>query len=468
MKKEQKITNNIKASSSKEILRKYFANCFDKSGGFNIQKFQTEIADSELYFSKESYGMDWLGKSYARLLASDSAKTLLKEDEEFNAKEENKESENLLLKGDNLEILIHLSNAYHEKIKMIYIDPPYNTGSDGFVYEDDRKFSIDEFKHLAGVDEDKAKRILDFIDSKSNSHSAWLTFMYPRLYIAQQLLQDDGVIFVSIDDNEVAQLRVLMDEVFGEENFVEIFIWDKKNSAKGVPPKNMVVNVHEYVLCYAKSEKTKLFGEKRMKDTFSNPDSDPRGLWRVSNIKSTLENNDKFTIINPKTGDKFSNYWAFSKQNLQEMILDNRIIFPEKSTGLPKQKEFFNEFSNANMPIKSNLGLFDAQDAYEKKVDIMLGAKVFPYRKPTKLIKKLASQSGKNSLILDFFAGSGTTADAVMQLNVEDGGNRRFILAQLPEQIDKKKNKIAYDFVKDELQVEEPTIFDITQGRIVM
>ena len=140
MKKEQKITNNIKASSSKEILRKYFANCFDKSGGFNIQKFQTEIADSELYFSKESYGMDWLGKSYARLLASDSAKTLLKEDEEFNAKEENKESENLLLKGDNLEILIHLSNAYHEKIKMIYIDPPYNTGSDGFVYEDDRKF----------------------------------------------------------------------------------------------------------------------------------------------------------------------------------------------------------------------------------------------------------------------------------------------------------------------------------------
>ncbi len=163
--------------------------------------------------------MDWLGKSYARLLASDEATTLLKADQQFNNKPENKTSQNLLIKGDNLEVLKHLNNAYYEKIKMIYIDPPYNTGSDGFVYQDDRKFSVDEFKNLTGVDEEKAKRILSFVDSKSNSHSAWLTFMYPRLYIAKQLLKDDGVIFVSIDDNEVAQLKLLMDEVFGEENF---------------------------------------------------------------------------------------------------------------------------------------------------------------------------------------------------------------------------------------------------------
>jgi len=233
MDKEQKITNDIKVpNKDMEVLKKHFSHCFDKNGNFDIEKFEQELSENEIDFYKESYSMDWLGKSYARLLASDSATTLLKEDEEFNSKEENKNSENLLIKGDNLEVLKHLSNAYYEKIKMIYIDPPYNTGSDGFVYQDDRKFSVSEFRQLAGVDEEKAKRILSFVDSKSNSHSAWLTFMYPRLYIAKQLLKDDGVIFVSIDDNEVAQLRLLMDEVFGEENFVAEFPRITKKAGK--------------------------------------------------------------------------------------------------------------------------------------------------------------------------------------------------------------------------------------------
>ena len=195
MEKEQKITNNIKIpDKNMEVLKQHFSHCFNKNGDFDFEKFKEELSENEINFYKESYGMDWLGKSYARLLASDSATTLLKENEEFNKKDENRNSENLLIKGDNLEVLKHLSNAYYEKIKMIYIDPPYNTGSDGFVYQDDRKFTVDEFKNLAGVDEDKAKRILSFVNSKSNSHSAWLTFMYPRLYIAKQLLKDDGVI----------------------------------------------------------------------------------------------------------------------------------------------------------------------------------------------------------------------------------------------------------------------------------
>lgn len=232
MDKEQKLTNHIKAiNQNLKILKKHFSHCFDKGGDFNFDKFKQELSTNEVNFSKESYGMDWLGKSYARLLASDEATTLLQEDEEFNQKEENKHSQNLLIKGDNLEVLKHLSNAYYEKIKMIYIDPPYNTGSDGFVYQDDRKFTLAEFRMLTGVDEDKAKRILSFVDSKSNSHSAWLTFMYPRLYIAKQLLKDDGVIFVSIDDNEVAQLRLLMDEVFGEDN-TEVIIWNKEAEGK--------------------------------------------------------------------------------------------------------------------------------------------------------------------------------------------------------------------------------------------
>jgi len=174
MSEEQKVTINITAPSKNlEVLRKHFSHCFEKGGEFNVEKFKQAFSEGEIDFYKESYGMDWLGKSYARLLACDEATTLLKAEEDFNQKEENKETQNLLIKGDNLEVLKHLSNAYYEKVKMIYIDPPYNTGGDGFVYQDDRKFSVKELQQLAGVEEDKAERILKFTRSNSNSHSAW-------------------------------------------------------------------------------------------------------------------------------------------------------------------------------------------------------------------------------------------------------------------------------------------------------
>ena len=233
MSKEQRITEKITPPNKDlEILKQNFSNCFEKNGSFDFEKFKKQLSKNEINFSKESYGMDWLGKSYARLLATDETTTLLKEDEEFNQKEENKNSENLLIKGDNLEVLKHLSNAYYEKVKMIYIDPPYNTGSDGFVYADDRKFDVPTLMELAGISEERAKRILDFTQSNSNSHSAWLTFMYPRLYIAKKPLKDDGVIFISIDDNEVAQLRMVMDEIFGEENFVGNISWESKTKSQ--------------------------------------------------------------------------------------------------------------------------------------------------------------------------------------------------------------------------------------------
>ena len=184
------------------------------------------------------------------MLASDEATTLLRENEEHNHKPENLHAENLSTKGDNLEVLKHLANAYHEKIKMIYIDPPYNTGTDGFVYEDDRRFTVKELQVLAGVDEEQAKRILDFTQSHSNSHSAWLTFMYPRLYIARQLLKDDGVIFVSIDDNEVAQLRLLMDEIFGEENFVAELI--VRSNPRGSQSSKFIAQENEYIITFSK------------------------------------------------------------------------------------------------------------------------------------------------------------------------------------------------------------------------
>lgn len=288
MANNQNTNQNITSPNNDlQILKKHFPHCFDKNGGFDFEKFKKELETNEIDFSKESYGMDWLGKSYARLLATDPAKTLIKEDTKWNRKEENKNSENLLIKGDNLEVLKHLSNAYHEKVKMIYIDPPYNTGSDGFVYEDDRKFTVEEFSKLAGVDEEQAKKILIFVNSKSNLHSAWLTFMYPRLYIAKQLLKDDGVIFVSIDDNEVAQLRILMDEIFGEENFVGEIVF-QSNSIKN-NAKQLSVS-HEYTLIYVKN----LYAQDNWRIILPNS---KEMLDYFNSLKSTLSDQEKSEMM---------------------------------------------------------------------------------------------------------------------------------------------------------------------------
>jgi len=225
-------SNSATTANSKQlaVLKEHFPQCFDKNGAFKIETLQEIIRESDADFSKESYGLNWLGRSYARLLANEEPRTMLSENFEYNTKPENKDSENLLIKGDNLEVLKHLTHAYAEKVKMIYIDPPYNTGSDGFVYQDNRKFTKEELAKLAHIDEDEAERIINFTLNSSNSHSAWLTFMYPRLYVARRLLKDDGVIFISIDENEVAQLKMLCDEVFGEQNFVANFLWKKKST----------------------------------------------------------------------------------------------------------------------------------------------------------------------------------------------------------------------------------------------
>ncbi len=477
MSKEQKITNNIQPPNKDlEILKKNFPNCFDKSGNLDFEKFKTQLSKNEINFSKESYGMDWLGKSYARLLASDEVTTLLKEDEEFNQKEENKNSENLLLKGDNLEVLKHLSNAYYEKIKMIYIDPPYNTGGDGFVYADDRKFTLEELQELAGISEERAKRILDFTQSKSNSHSAWLTFMYPRLYIAKQLLKDDGVIFISIDDNEVAQLRLLMDEVFGEENFVSEFVWQKNFAPKN---DNKYISIsHENILCFSKSKeefkRNLLPREEKHNKGYNNPDKDSRGLWTSGSILvTTFSESNVFEIIAPN-GKKHlpieGRCWRYSKEKIKELFEDNRLWFGKDGKGVPRVKRFLFEMPNGIVPQSwlkyEEVGSGQDGSQYIKK--IFNNKLLFDFPKPIDLIKKfLIIGSNKNALILDFFAGSGTTGDAVMQLNTKDGGNRKFILVQLSEPIDSKKNKTAYDFVKDELKVEEPTIFEITKERLI-
>ena len=381
---------------------------------------------------KERYDFTWNGKAKAYFeAAAPTTKTLRAQPEESVDFEK---SENLFITGDNLEALKLLQESYLGKIDMIYIDPPYNTGKD-FVYQDNFKKTQKENDVSEGIIDEAGNRLVKNEKSNGRYHSDWLTMMYPRLKLARNLLSNEGAIFISIDENEYANLKILMDSIFGENNFIENIVWNKKSSAKGVPPTNMMAGVHEYILSFQKTHGYKFIGVERNleEDGFKNPDNDPRGPWIESNIRSTTISTDKaFTIENPKTGEKYTNTWAFSRDSLKKMIETKRIIW--KKT-LPKQKEFMYEMRNENKAIISNFGLFDAQinTVYLKK---LLGfEKVFSNPKPLQLMKYLISVSlKKESTVLDFFAGSGTTADAVMQLNAKDGGNRKFIVATLDEE----------------------------------
>jgi len=499
MSKEQKITTEIKVPNKDlETLRINFPHCFDKEGNFQLEKFKNNLSEKEINFSTESYGLDWLGKSYARLLASDPATTLLKADETHNSKPENANSENLLIKGDNLEVLKHLTGAYYEQVKMIYIDPPYNTGSDGFTYQDDRKFTVKELQQLIGVDAEKAKRILDFTQGKSNSHSAWLTFLYPRLYISKQLLKDEGVIFVSIDDNEVTQLRLLMDEVFGEENYIGTFIINSTPNARDY---GHIGKMHEYCIFYANKlnkTETNLLEDKNKRFTFK----DEKGGFNVhplynSNVAFTPENRENLYYpfyLNPEKqlselGEEFYEISLTKNENHIE-------IYPPKSVkdgvqfvwrwGKPKSLGELNKEIVGYLTEDEEFRIVQKMRTSEKlirsilsdkefssrrgtaEVEKIFGKKVFSFPKPIELLNNLIKvATDKDSIVLDFFAGSGTTGDSLFQINSEDGGNRRFILVQIPELIDQKQNKVGYNFVKKELGIDTPTIFDITKERII-
>lgn len=458
----QVITDTSDNSDNIAVLKKQFPQCFDKHGAFILEKFNALMASDSTGFalSKEGYSLNWLGKSYARVLANEPVRTFLSANTIHNQLPDNIHSKNILIKGDNLEVLKHLKGAYSEAVKMIYIDPPYNTGSDGFVYNDDRQFTIPQLCQLAGITEGEAKRILEFTNNKSNSHSAWLTFIYPRLYIARQLLRDDGVIFISIDDNEQAQLKILCDEVFGEENFVGQFIWQTKNAARGVPPINMLMENHEYILCFSKTKDTHKFnGIKRDEKDFSNPDNDKRGLWRSESIKATGGQNNTFTIQNLETNIQYTQNWAFSEKTLNNMIDAKLILFPKDKNGVPRQKKFLGSYTNDKKAFVTNLGWHSTENSTKYLMNIFDQRKLFDFPKPVGLLKFLIAQQAINQtdIILDFFAGSGTTAHAVMELNAEDNGNRQFICVQIDEKTspDSEAYKAGYT-----------SIFDITHERI--
>lgn len=429
-------------SREMEILKEHFPACFHSDGSFDLARFQEFLSD-KVAVTNEGYELRFLGKNYARLLASVDTTTVIVPDEEHNSKTENANSENVYISGDNLDGLKHLLKSYAKKVRCIYIDPPYNTGSDGFVYKDNYSFTAEELSDKLSIDEGQAARILELTKRGSASHSAWLMFMYSRLLLARDLLANDGAIFISIDENEHNNLKLLCDDVFGEENFIDSIVWEKKSSAKGVPPKSMMVNVHEYVVAYHRKGAFQFVGEKRDEADFKNPDNDPRGPWRESNIKSTTKSADEaFTIVNPTTGKEYTNTWAFSRESLEQMIREGRILWKET---LPKQKEYMYEMTNENKAIKSSWGVFDAQSTtvYLKN---LLPDVHFENPKPINFMKYLLSvATRKGDIVVDFFGGSSTTAHALMQLNVDDGeeGKRKFIMIQLQEPV--KNDATAVD-----------------------
>lgn len=489
----EKITVNTKEI---EILKKHFPNCFNKDGEFQMDKFEKRISQ-EVDVTKEGYELRWLGKNYARLLANVETETMIVDDKEHNDKVENKNSENIYIEGDNIDVLKHLKNAYSEKIKMIYIDPPYNTGSDGFVYKDDRKYTKEDLAELTNITEEEAQRILSFNTKGSNSHSAWLTFMYPRLLTARELLSDDGVIFISIDDNEVSQLKLLCDEVFGEENFVAEL--PTIMNLKGNNDEFGFAGTHEYTLVYSKN---KVFTELNKfsinDDDLEDWREDAIGFYKQgANLKATGTNAPRERRPNlffPIFVDS-SDIVYVTNDDKPPLTYNGEIktIYPitneiEMSWRWNKEK-FRNESESIIVSRNGNIGIYKKQrpslgDLPSKKpktlfykpeyssgngttqVKSLLGDKFFQNPKPLNLVKDFIEIGvGSSDLILDFFSGSATTAHAVMQLNAEDGGNRKFIMVQIPEEIDPKKSKAAYDFCVDELK-QEPVITTIGKERI--
>lgn len=466
---------DITLAQLKQIMPEAFS-----EGQLDIHKLTALLSEQDIAPAQEAYGLSWAGKHQVyRELKTPTSQTLVPQPDEsvdFDT------SQNLFIEGDNLAVLKILQKSYHSRIKMIYIDPPYNTGNDRFVYADDFSESIADYKARAGqTDADGNLTHSDGMrgNRKENGqyHSNWLNMMYPRLALAKSLLREDGVIFVSIDDNEVANLRLLMDEIFGEENFVAEIVWQKKYS-----PQNDATYFslnHEQILCYARSlnsfERNLLPLNEEQINRYKNPDNDERGVWKSSDLSVATYNQaydyevttPSGRIVSPPQG----RCWNTSKENLEKLIKDNRIWFGKDGSNVPSVKKFLTETNDGVVPI-SLWGYKDVGHTQSATQELrkLMGEKIFDHPKPIKLIQRaMRISSNSGDIILDFFAGSATTAHAVMALNAEDAengetGKRKFIMVQIPEAIDAKDNQSAYEFCVNNNM--PPNIAEISKERI--
>ena len=440
----------------------------------DFEKLKQNLSDSVISERAERYQFTWPDKSKAILLANSPINATLRPCREDSVDFDN--TQNLYIEGDNLDVLKCLKETYLHKVKMIYIDPPYNTGND-FVYEDDFAQSSEEYLANSGQFDEQGNRMFTNAESNGRFHTDWLNMIYPRLKVARDLLTDDGVIFISIDDNEVENLKKICDELFGEYNFVATFPWRKRTAKSDVP--FGISQDYEWVIVYAKTNSFIASIEGKERKYFTTPDF-PNKPWRIHDMttqRTALERpNCFFTIINPKTGEKYeanpNRVWANNEETFLQYYKDNRIVFPGdydflkiskpvlrywKEEDIAKAGESFGRIA-VTTKLEENIGM--SQDGTKEITNLFKG-KVFSYPKPSSLIKfYLSIIHNKECLVLDFFSGSSTTAHAVMQLNAEDGGKRKFIMVQLPELTYTAKT----EKYKDDEEEKEHYVIDETTG----
>ena len=446
------------------IIGKLFPNCLTERIGENgrlehaidFDKLRVELSKGIVEGQQERYQFTWPGKREAMRIANTPTNMTLRPDRESSVDFDN--TGNLYIEGDNLEVLKLLREDYLGKVKMIYIDPPYNTGND-FVYEDDFSQTAGEFRDKSGMFDEDGNMILQNyeVNSESNGrfHTDWLNMIYPRLKVARDLLTEDGVIFISIDDNEVENLRKVCDEVFGERNFIAQLIWERAYSPKN--DARFISNSHDYVIMFAKNIDNYVIGRLDRTDEanarYQNPDNDPRGVWKPSDLSVKTYNAECDYPITTPTGriiePPAGRCWSLSKKAFFERLQDNRIWFGSDGNSVPCIKRFLTELKYDGMAPTSILFYKEVGHSQEgaKEVVSLFGDKgVFDGPKPVRLLQRLITLANlkDDSIVLDFFSGSATTAHALMKTNLEKGTDRKFILVQLPEKVSDKKKDQGY------------------------
>jgi adenine-specific DNA-methyltransferase len=440
----------------------------------NLDVLKQLVGDQTVTDAEEKYGLNWHGKRRARQLALTPSTGTLRPCPEDSVDWDN--TQNLMIEGDNLEVLKLLQKSYAGKVKLIYIDPPYNTGKD-FVYPDNFQDNIKNYLELTGQTDEGGKKLSSNTEASGRFHTDWLNMMYPRLKLARNLLREDGVIFISIDDGELGNLKTELDEIFGAENFVAQLVWEKMYTTKN--DASLISTCHDYILCYARQMSGSVVGllprTEEMNARYTNPDNDPRGVWKAIPLYADGERkNGRFKISSPtgRIHEPASNsHWRYAEADVLQLISDNRIYFGKTGDSLPNQKLFLSEVRDGvkakTLWTHKEVG---SNDTASREVKDLLGVQESPFSfpKPTTLIQRMIqlAAADENSIVIDFFGGSGTTAHAVFRRNAEDGVNRRVILVQLPEPLDStdKEQKAASDYCDE---IGKPrTIAELTKERL--